>query len=279
LTDNRGIKCRNYLVAALIALSITLVMPTGFANASSGSETNLSIKIQDTTSNDSNTGILVPLYIYPGADWTKLVTIKKDNSDVEIVAIINPDNGAGSVRDSNYVNGIKALKSAGISVIGYVWTDYGARSISAAKAEINRYKTWYSVSGIFLDSMSNVPGHEGYYKTLTDYAKSKGLKNVIGNPGADTQQSYIGTVDTLNIYEGANVPDPSYFSGWHSDYGKKNFSFIAYGITNLDNEYIKEISQYVGLLYLTDDSSPNPFDSLPSYLAELAQALHDANAG
>ena len=254
------------------------IVPVAFASNSSGFEVSLTSNTSAYASANSSTGLMIPLYIYPGTDWSKLITIRNGNPDVPIIAIINPNNGVGTVRDPNYVNGIKALKSAGIMVIGYVWTDYGAKSISSATTEINKYKSWYSVSGIFLDSMSNTPGKENYYKTLSDYAKSKGLKYVVGNPGADTQQSYIGTADTLNIYEGAGVPDVSYFGGWHSAYDKQHFSFIAYGTTNLDMQYIKDISNYVGLLYVTDDGSPNPFDSLPTYLNNLVEALHEANS-
>ena len=38
-------------------------------------------------------------------------------------------------------------------------------------------------------AMANAPGWEAYYGNLTAYAKSIGLKFVVGNPGADTAPS------------------------------------------------------------------------------------------
>lgn len=224
------------------------------------------------------TGIIVPLYIYPGPDWNELVKVKKENTAVPIVAIVNPDNGVGKSKDPNFVTGIKNLKSAGIIVVGYVWTDYAARSTSSVKAEIDKYKSWYAVNGIFFDAMSTAKGKEWYYKNLNSYAKSKALKPTIGNSGTDTRTSYIGTVDNIIIYEGAGTPSIDHLGGWHTSYSKKNFTYLAYGVLLLDEGYVKESVKYVGYLYITHDILTNPYDSLPLYLSELVSAVQEANS-
>jgi hypothetical protein len=227
------------------------------------------------------TGILMPLYTYPlvwilGNAYEQLANIAKAHPSVGITAIINPDSGPGTAQNIDYIQGISILKNAGIRVIGYVYTSYASRPIADVEADIDRYVSFYgsSISGVLFDEMSNVAGNENYYKTLSNYAKSKGLTFTAGNPGTDTLPSYIGTVDTLNIYEGSGVPSLGFLSGgWHSNYAKQNFSFVAYGVPSLDQTYITNAAKYVGYMYITDDNLPNPWDTLPPYLEQLVTIL------
>jgi hypothetical protein len=182
--------------------------------------------------------------------------------------------------DSKYSDGIKKLQTAGITVLGYVYTSYTSRGTNVVKADIDSYKSWYpSLNGIFLDEMANWSGGESYYKTLNDYAKSKGFTLTVGNPGTDTIASYVGTVDNIIIYESAGVPSLSSLGGWHSDYDKANFSIIPYAVSSLDDTYVSDASSYVGYVYITNDDLPNPWDSLPPYYNDLVSALDIANNG
>jgi len=224
----------------------------------------------------ATTGILMALYMYPGNAWQQLANIATAHPSVGITAIINPNSGPGTSQDPNFVQGISILKNAGIRVNGYTYTNYASRPIADVEADIDRYVSFYgsSISGILFDEMSNVAGNENYYKTLSNYAKSKGLTFTSGNPGTDTLPSYIGTVDTLNIYEGSGVPSLGYLSGgWHSNYSKQNFSFAAYGVPSLDQTYITSAAKYVGYMSITNDNLPNPYDTLPSYLEQLMTIL------
>ena len=65
-------------------------------------------------------------------------------------------------------------------------------ALSSVVADINAYKAWYGVSGVFLDEMSNVVGHESYYSALTSYSHSLDLATVVGNPGAAFQPPTSG---------------------------------------------------------------------------------------
>ena len=113
------------------------------------------------------TGLIVPLYSYPGNDWNTLAMQKQSHPLVPIVAIINPDSGPGT-KDTNYVYGIQKLQSSGIKVIGYIYTaniDY-----NTITGYIDEYKNWYHVDGIFFDQMSNVKGNETFYAHLSNYS-------------------------------------------------------------------------------------------------------------
>jgi len=216
---------------------------------------------------------MIPLYTYPGSTWTNVIAVENANPGVPIVAIINPNSGPGGSMDPNYVSGILSLQAAGVVVIGYVPTGYGSRSISEVESMVNDYKSWYPVTGIFFDEMSNVAGYEGYYSTLNAYANSLGLTYTVGNPGADTIPSYVGTVDTIVIYENQGLPSLSSLEGWHSDYGKGNFAMMAYGVQSINQSYPSTASPHVGYIYITNAELPNPYDALPPYLAAVANAL------
>jgi hypothetical protein len=70
------------------------------------------------------------------------------------------------------------------------------------------------------------------------------------------------------------VPSLGFLSGgWHSNYAKQNFSFVAYGVPSLDQTYITSAAKYVGYMYITDDNLPNPWDTLPPYLEQLVTIL------
>ena len=223
----------------------------------------------------SPTGVIIPLYSYPtNAEWNAVAQAKLAHPSVPIIAIINPNSGSGITKDTNFVIGIQNLQAAGVVVVGYVPTKYGAASISSAETMIDNYKNWYSVNGINFDQMANVAGYENYYSTLSTYAKvNDGMSMTVGNPGADTLPSYIGTVDNITIYEGAGVPPILNLEGWHTSYSKSNFSMVAYAVSSLDSTFVSSASNYVGYMYITDATLPNPYDTIPSYWNTLVADL------
>ncbi|MDA4134058.1 MAG: spherulation-specific family 4 protein [Thaumarchaeota archaeon] len=229
-------------------------------------------------STQTATGLIVPLYSYPGSDWSNLVWAKQVNPNVPMVAIVNPSDGPGWYKDPNYVSGIDSLQSAGITVVGYVWTDYGARSVASAEADIAAYRDWYGVNGVYLDQMSNVPGYEWYYSTLNSYAKSIGMTLVVGNPGASVPSSYIGTVDTMVIYESPGAPSLASLAAY-AGAGKSNFAMVAYDVQSLDVAYAQAAAKDLGYIYLTNGVWPNPYSPESSYLDGLAATLAAADSG
>jgi len=215
----------------------------------------------------SPTGLIISLYTYPGTTWDQVAVAKKAHPSVPIIAIINPASGPGTSIDTKYVTGIQELKSAGVIVLGYVYTNYASRNMSSVIDDIDTYKKWYPVDGIKFDQMANTPGFESYYSNLTAYAKSQGFTFTVGNPGTDTKPSYIGTVDNIIIYEGPGLPTIPTLAGWHTSYDKSNFSGESFGVSTLDEAAEFTESQYLGYMYITNDILPNPYDSIPPYLS------------
>jgi hypothetical protein len=226
------------------------------------------------TTPPASTGTIVPLYTDPSdSSWTAIVTAKQAHPTVPVIAIVNPNNGPDTARSSSYTSGIAKLQQAGIVVIGYVATGYTSRGIPAVEADIDQWKAFYPVlQGIFFDEQSNTAGDEGFYKTVSQYSKSKGLTFTVGNPGTDTGPSFVGAVDVGLIYESFGLPGTSNLTGWHSGFPKSNFGIIPYGAA-LDHAYVKAAKALVGYIYVTNDDLPNPWDTLPSFFADLLADL------
>lgn len=220
-------------------------------------------------------GTIIPLYTYPtDASWADVATGKQSHPEVGVVAIINPNSGPGPSADANYDVGITALQDAGVIVIAYVHTSYAAREPAEVEAEIATYLDQYpQLDGIMFDEMSNVPGDEDYYTSLSTYAAGLGFDLTVGNPGTDVPESFVGTVDTIFIYEATGTPDPDSLGGWHDGYDRGNFAIIPHSVDSLDTLFVSDALGHVGWIYITDDVLPNPWDSLPPYFDDLLGAV------
>jgi len=193
---------------------------------------------------------------------------------VPILAIVNPNSGPGTAALSDYLAGISQLTAAGVKVFGYVHTSYGARAAAEVQPEIARWRSLYpGVTGIFFDEMAKDPGYESYYKSLTAAAKASGFDFTIGNPGVDTAASYVGTVNTILVYESAGLPAGAALAGWHSGYDRSNFGVIPYGVSAVDTAFVATAKKTCQYIYLQSDVLPNPWDTLPSYFDALVAAL------
>ena len=217
--------------------------------------------------------ILVPLYSYPGVDWTAIIQAKEANPGVAMVVIINPDNGPGQSRDQNYVQGVNNLRAAGVVVLGYDHTSYAARSLSAVINDINSYKSWYNISGIFFDEMSNVPGNENYYSTLNNYTHSLGLSLTVGNPGGSVPASYFGTLDVIVTYENQGLPNSSSLASITSGMSKNNFAVIAYGVNSFNASAVGNVYNYASYVYVTNNTLPNPYGALTGDFSKMVDLL------
>jgi len=218
---------------------------------------------------------IVPLYTDPSTpSWAAIVAAKTAHPRVGVIAVVNPANGPGGGMNSAYAVGISKLVGAGIKVIGYVATGYGANSAAQVKTDIDHWQNFYpgQISGIFFDEQSNNASFVGYYRDLSQYAKSKGLSFTVGNPGTDTAESYVGALDTMLIYESAGLPSAATMGGWHSKYAASNFGVIPYAAA-IDPAFVRSARQYVGYVYVQNDTLPNPWDSVPGNFADLLAAL------
>ncbi len=227
---------------------------------------------QTTRAQSAPVGIVIPLYTYPtDGSWAAVIQAKQAYPNVPFIAVINPDSGPGTSQDANYVQGIKNLQAGGVVVLGYVDTSYAGDSVSSVEANVNLYHTWYGVNGIMFDDMTNVPGYETYYSTLSSYVHSLIPGSVtMGNPGTSVPTSYVGTLDVLNIYESSGYPLLSFVT--YAGYSPSYFSTIVFGVP-LDTAFLSTLVGVNSWVYLTDANLPNPYDVLPSYFTTQVAAL------
>lgn len=215
-------------------------------------------------------GLLFPMYIYPGTAWTNLISLKENYPSVPMIVVINPSNGPGSSKDSNYVTYTKDLENAGITVLGYIYTHYADGTItqSSVESQANTYKSWYSVNGLFLDQMDNKAGGETYYSNITSWAHSNGFTPVVGNPGTTTISGYVGTVDIMIPYESNGLPSAATVQSDTTALGGSaaSWGIIAYNTASSPTvSYIDSVSPYIGWIYVTDAKLPNPYNVTASY--------------
>lgn len=245
---------------------------TGGASAAGGAHASGGVLTSDAAT--AVTGSIVPLYTYPtDASWPAILAAQVAHPRVPVVAIVNPNSGPGSAPSTDYTNGIAALTAGGIRAIGYVHTSYGARATAAVRGEIDQWHAWYpQVAGIFFDEESNDPGGDVYYRDLNDYVKSLGMQFTVGNPGTETDASYVSAVDVTFVYETNGLPSDTLLADWQSRYPRRSVGVIPYA-SSLDRAWVSKARSAVGYIYVTDDDLPNPWDSLPSFFDELLGAL------
>jgi hypothetical protein len=209
----------------------------------------------------------VPAYFYPGSYWTQM---EQAGSSALKLAVMNPASGPGSAPDPKYVSAVRAAQAAGITVVGYVYTSYGARSLAAVESDVNAYYSWYGVNGIFFDEASNNCATASYYATLNAFVKSKGgTARTILNPGTQTSQCYVSDGDILLTFEGSYKQYVNGYSApsWVSQYSPSHFWHVIYGApTTSAMAQAVQLSKRrgAGFVYVTPDTLPNPYDTLPT---------------
>ncbi|MEO9296312.1 MAG: spherulation-specific family 4 protein [Nitrososphaera sp.] len=219
------------------------------------------------------TGIYFPLFTPPGPVWDNMLEYRKAHPSLPWIAVVDPHHGPGAHFDADYGQNIAKLQNQNVTVLGYVSTLWGARPADAIMQDIRNYHEWYRVDGIMLDEMVSDPGFEGHYFGLSQYAKSLGMKLVIGNVGTNISPTYVGTVDSIGTVEGDGTPPLSWLEGWHNEYDKRNFLYITYSQSWIDRDFVAESAKHVGSLYITDDTMPFPYDTFPSYFDEIVSVL------
>jgi len=221
--------------------------------------------------------VLVPLYVYPGAAWD---TVAAGASSVFTVAIINPNSGPASSPDSSYVTYMQKLHDAGVDMVGYVHTSYGARAIADVQADINTYATQYPLlKGIFLDEGSPDASMLSYYTSLYDYITSMpGWSYDIINPGVVPDAGYLTASTMIVSFENygtgvATATAPSFAQCSNKD----QFAAIAHTVTagSMDSIIDSLMSaDYFGYIYLTDGvGGCCTYNTLTSYYASMVSYI------
>jgi hypothetical protein len=218
--------------------------------------------------------IICPSYFYATSPlWP---TLMAQNLAVEY-AIINPSSGPGSVKDNNYASVTAAAQARGVSILGYVATTYGSKPMTSVLDEMRRYDTWYSVDGYFLDEAASGTDKIDYYASIY-----KGVKGVVVlNPGTYPHQAYVEVCDVICVEErGVEVTEDrtTDLANWMKGQPPGKFAYIIFGVTTaakMRRILAKAQERNVGFIFVTNDTLPNPFDSLPAYWVDECTFVKD----
>ncbi len=238
------------------------------------------------------TGIIIPMYLYPSdiynnTDYNNVIDLKKRYHNVPLYVVLNPSDGPGAVVDGNFTAAIKRLKGAGAIVLGYVPTDYTVSiSVNDAKTDVDTWRTLYpETDGIFIDEMTNTASTtaQDYYTELTRYIHGKGFYPSIGNPGAGTVGEYFAssTADVIVIHETGSYPSETTlkgdYGGGYADFDYNKRAGLVYNSPSFEVASTTLLKKYLGLIYVTDDTLANPWDTVSPYLENLFELLSTEN--
>ncbi|GAP93308.1 putative cell surface spherulin 4-like protein [Rosellinia necatrix] len=173
----------------------------------------------------ATTGILLPLYVYPSAEfgdgaanWRPAVDAMAASAHVPWLAVVNPGNGPGPTGepgngDANYIAGVSQLNAlANVRPVGYVRTDYGASPAAELYANITTWAGWAAyggaedvgVDGIFFDEASAADLE--YLRGAAAHARaafgSKQIVTVCNFGAAAPAEAYAaGVCDVVVVFE------------------------------------------------------------------------------
>lgn len=214
---------------------------------------------------------LIPAYVPPA----ELTALTEDPPGRRVV-IVNPASGSGGAPDPRYQDAVRRLTRSGVSVLGYVPTGYGQRPPIEAKADVDRYRDWYGVTGIFLDEASPHERDLARYRDLAGYARAQTGRPVVLNPGVMPAAGYFDIADVVVTFEGTYVEYRAALDrGMREAAGidPRKRGVLVYAANRTQALDAIDRTTEVGFMYVTSGTAPNPWRTLPRYFAEAEEAI------
>lgn len=183
----------------------------------------------------------------------------------------NAAGGPGTSRNSAGLAIIRHEQDAGITVLGYIWTDYDNSSTahdnipitgSQIEQQMRDWKNWYGVTDYFLDGVPDTSSQASFYMALYDYAHSLTPGDSVWiNPGVYPAEGYMNASDVIVDWENTTLPDTP--PSWVFTYPASRFANVIHSyrgdvITAL-NAIRADHAQHA---YVADTSD---YSALPSY--------------
>jgi hypothetical protein len=234
--------------------------------------------------------IAIASYINPLGDpasWERLLAYDTQKVSVLVANVLN---GPDYVVDTAWKLVIDQAASQGKKILGYVRTGYlgvsqqqfttrlGSHNLADWASQIEQdVDKWFelygtSLGGIFFDEGWPECGPNNIYADLyayiNNYTKRKhpGAYTVL-NPGSPIAQCFENTMDTLLTFESSHETYTNSFVP--NDWTPKDPRKIWHIIYKVPHDQIATVaalaqSRHSGLLEITDDDQPNPYDNLPN---------------
>ncbi|MEU2586368.1 spherulation-specific family 4 protein [Streptomyces avermitilis] len=175
--------------------------------------------------------LLIPLYVHPAEDpgtWHRLITA----ADRTYAVVLNPANGPGTSPDPAFAAAAGALRAVGARLLGYVDTNYGARTAAEVADDVVRHREWYAADGCFLDRVTSAPAELPTCKRLVQTVRRLGASPVVLNPGVHPAPGYARLADLVVTFEGHWSTYVSAFSrpAWTLRHPPERFCHLVYGV-------------------------------------------------
>jgi hypothetical protein len=227
----------------------------------------------------------VPAYFYPNGpglrEWDRLI---KSAKAVPIIAIVNPASGPGDRVDRNFAAVLPRARKAGITLVGYIGTQYTRKPINQVKAEIDAFLRFYpDIRGFHFDEQSSDANGVDYYAELYRYVR--GLipgALVVNNPGKCCDVSYAArqAADVICLFEQEHGFDNFRPPAWARRYPGSRFCIQSHNVpteAQMKRAVRRAAELKVGCIFVTDDVGPNPYDRLPTYWDAEVEAVRRVN--
>ena len=149
--------------------------------------------------------------------------------------------------------------------------DRGGRAPAAAavEADIDRYREWYGVDGVFLDEAAPRRSSRDYH-ALPDHARAAGATFVVLNPGVVPARGYFDIADVVVTFEG---PIAAYRERPPDRIAPERTAHLVYGASASRRWRRSSRAPGAGYVYLTSGTLPHPWGTVPDYLAHELAAL------
>jgi hypothetical protein len=209
--------------------------------------------------------LIVPAYFHPAThpgEWTWLAARA---AQIRMI-VLNLADGPGAQPDAALFPVLDRLRSAGVTVAGYVDTDYGHRPVYDAVADLTRFAGWYQVDGVFFDRAAVAAGDVGYYADLARQARDTGVRLVAFNHGSHPIEAYAEHADLLGTFEG---PWTAYLEltvpRWVRARPAGQFFHLLHSVpvSSFEDATWLAARRNAGCAFVTDQGGENPWDRLP----------------
>jgi Spherulation-specific family 4 len=267
---------RSPMIAAVVAVALTVSMPAWAQRAK---------KKAREVAPPVAMRLWVPAYYYPFGpglrEWNRLIASAKT---VPIVAIVNPASGPGNHVDTNFAAILPRARRAGVTLVGYIGTQYTRKPLQQVKREIETFLSFYpDIHGFHFDEQSSDARGVDYYAELYRYVHQR-IPNamVVTNPGTLCDAGYAArpASDVIALFENEHGFEKFRPPPWFSQFPGSRFCIQAHNVPTeeqMKQSLHRAVQWKMGYVFITDDVGPNPYDRLPSYWDAEVEAVRQVN--
>ncbi len=209
--------------------------------------------------------LIVPAYFHPSTHPDEWAWLAGRAAQIRMI-VLNLASGPGAQPDAAFFPVLDRLRSAGVTVAGYVDTNYGHRPAYDALADLTRFVGWYQVGGVFFDRSAVAAEDVGYYADLARRVRDTGVRLVAFNHGSHPVEAYAEHADLLGTFEG---PWTAYRAltvpRWVRARPAGQFFHLLHSVpvSSFDEATRLAARRNAGGVLVTDRGGVNPWDRLP----------------